>query len=235
MPETTALTLKSLVPRPIKARLRTLHRSWTLKSCLKTIRPMLKTQSLVNEDLASRLIYGWSNEGWSAKPALISYLLNEYRSFKGTMLECGSGLSTLIMSMIAEQTGARIFSLEHDQEWHELMNARLAASGLTASGLILSPLCSYGEYDWYDDRTVPGECQAIDVILCDGPPNSTKGGRYGVLPRMSHLLSENAIIIVDDAQREEETRMIQRWRKESQRDIVLQETFPNFVVLRVCS
>lgn len=227
------MSLKSLLPRPLKAKLRDLHRAWTLQSCLKNIEYRLRNGLPVEEACASRIIYGWSNEGWSAKPALISYLLNEYRDFEGTMVECGSGLSTLLLQMIALRTGAQILSLEHNLEWHELMNRRLAARNLATTSLIYAPLREYGDYDWYDDRAVLSECKSIDVVLCDGPPNSTRGGRYGAMPRMAHLLNDNAAIIVDDAQRSEEAQMIRRWSADSQKQIVLEKTFPNFVVLRV--
>ena len=63
------------------------------------------------------MIYGWGNEGWSAKPILLNALLAENYASSSSILECGTGLSTLLFAMLARQTGAKHTALEHDVIW----------------------------------------------------------------------------------------------------------------------
>jgi hypothetical protein len=111
------------------------------------------------------------------------------------------------------------------------MRSRLVKLGLKPDGVVDAPLKNFGEYSWYDDSGIPSD-EMFDLVLCDGPPNSTPGGRYGLLPRLFHQLRPGATIIVDDAHRDEESLMIQRWLAEY-RELVVDSTYPTFSVLRV--
>jgi hypothetical protein len=224
---------KSFIPRSVRRRLRSAHRQWTLERALRQTEGVIAGHEPVDGELAGQLLYGWGNEGWSAKAGLVTYLLNDLRGFKGTMLECGSGLSTVLMAMIARRTGARIISLEHNPEWYKLMVSRLRSHGLGIEGLLLAPLADFGEFDWYDTGDALAETGQIDVVLCDGPPNSTRGGRYGLLPRMGNRFAPGCRVIVDDTQRAEEIAMIERWQQESCGQMVVERTITEFSVLRM--
>jgi hypothetical protein len=73
-----------------------------------------------------------------------------------------------------------------------------------------APLRDYGDFDWYtiDTRLLP----TFDLAVCDGPPGSTRGGRYGLLPVMSRKLASNATLLFDDADREGERAVLARWQ-----------------------
>ena len=47
----------------------------------------------------------------------------------------------------------------------------------------------------------------LDLIICDGPPSTTKGSRSGII-KILNLLSVNGFIIFDDANRKSEKRVI---------------------------
>lgn len=224
--------VKSLVLTPVKRRLRQAHRALTFRRAISETERALRRNLPVSAALAQRLVYGWSNEAWSAKPALTAYLLNSLRGFSGTLLECGSGLSTILLSLLARDTGSRVLTLEHDPRWLDLTRNRLRQLRIDDRDVLLAPLKSFGDFDWYSDlpeHSLPG---LIDVILCDGPPNSTRGGRYGTLPRLKHKLADGALIVVDDSRRAEEAQMIARWIEESEGKIEMIESFPTFAVLR---
>jgi hypothetical protein len=54
----------------------------------------------------------------------------------------------------------------------------------------------------------------ICLVLCDGPPAKTKGGRYGLLPILRPRLSPDALILVDDYKRSDEKGIVDRWLNE---------------------
>jgi hypothetical protein len=55
----------------------------------------------------------------------------------------------------------------------------------------------------------------FSLVICDGPPGSTKGGRYGLLPVMGDRLPPGSTILLDDAGRADEAKLIKRWESEA--------------------
>ena len=179
------MNLKSLMPGSVEKPLRALHRAHVLRTALGQFDRRMGGTDPIPMQLVADLIYGWGNEGWSAKPELLSYVLEEFRSFRGTALECGSGVSTLLLTTIARRTGARLISLEHDSRWFEFIRERSRKLGLPGGGLVHAPLKNFGGHTWYDtDERLPNDA-GFDLVLCDSPPESTNGGRYGLLPRIN--------------------------------------------------
>lgn len=158
-------------------------------------------------------VYGWGNEGWSADEDYLARLLREAESTKGCIVECGSGLSTLLLATVAARTGVEVHSLEHNEEWRQRVLGALAAHGLTGATVHSAPLKNYGDFDWY---TLPPQLpDNVSLVVCDGPPSATLGGRYGMLPVLrSHFASE-CTILLDDAVRAPEIAILDRWEAEA--------------------
>ena len=55
---------------------------------------------------------------------------------------------------------------------------------------------------------MPGQ---FAMVVCDGPPGTTPGGRYGLLPVMGSSLAPGCQILLDDAAREDEKIIAARW------------------------
>ena len=66
----------------------------------------------------------------------------------GRILECGSGLTTILLGIFAARRGVAVILLEHIPEWKSRLNEQLSALGLP-NRVTTSPLKSYGEFDWY--------------------------------------------------------------------------------------
>jgi hypothetical protein len=76
-----------------------------------------------------------------------------------------------------------------------------------------APLIDHGDYEWY--ATSPELPGGFAVVICDGPPGSTKGGRYGLIPVAEGLLRPDVVVLLDDADRPGEQEMLRRWQSES--------------------
>jgi hypothetical protein len=76
-----------------------------------------------------------------------------------------------------------------------------------------NPLRDYGEFAWYDPR-LASMPRAFGLVVCDGPPASTRGGRYGLVPIMKERLQPGCVILLDDAGREQELAIAERWKNE---------------------
>jgi hypothetical protein len=105
---------------------------------------------------------------------------------KGPILECGSGLSTILLGLVADRTGNEVWSLEHSTFWAERVRSTLKRHNLQCVRLCQSELRNCGAYLWYDPPkdTMPKD---FSLVVCDGPPGNTLGGRYGMLPIMLTL------------------------------------------------
>ncbi len=154
----------------------------------------------------------WGNPGYSAGIAYLTHLCRAVHENSGGILECGSGLSTLVGGMLARQVGRPWIALENHGPSRRRMRRYLAALGLDGVSLVTAPIVSYGGYDWYG---VPEEIVAtidIDLVICDGPPWHTRGGRFGLMPAMGARLRPGCRILLDDAYRPAERNIIRRWR-----------------------
>jgi predicted O-methyltransferase YrrM len=159
------------------------------------------------------LVSGWGNIVWSAQADYLAEMIQQRRIWKGVSLECGSGISTLVLAEIARQMGEQHIALEHDPGWSSTVRRHAAELGLDNLTIIQAPLRNYGEFDWYDVDIEKLPAQ-IQLVICDGPPGRTRGGRYGLVPLLRNRLWPGAMILVDDSYRPAEREMIRRWTEE---------------------
>ena len=54
----------------------------------------------------------------------------------------------------------------------------------------------------------------ISLVICDGPPGDTRGGRYGLLPVCASHLADGCVILMDDAERMGEQAAISNWQNQ---------------------
>jgi hypothetical protein len=155
-------------------------------------------------------IFGWGNERWAAEPHYLREVIGSAELAKGSILECGSGLTTLMMGAIASRRGIQLHSLEHNPEWHARVCEAIERFGLTNVTVHLAPLRDFGPFDWYDAQLseLPDD---FSLVVCDGPPGVTRGGRSGMLPMMRGKLAKTVSILIDDTNRDAEGQLARKW------------------------
>lgn len=161
-------------------------------------------------NVISDLVYGWGNADWSGQDEYLRECVKHALVSKGPILECGSGLTTVLLGVIAQRVGTKLWSLEHLPTWGERVRQCLRRYGITSVELCTEPLKNYGGFDWY---AAPLASMPIDfaLVICDGPPSATRGGRYGLVSVMKRSLAPGCIILLDDAEREQEQAVARRW------------------------
>jgi hypothetical protein len=151
----------------------------------------------------------WGNLGFAADLPYLRTVLDYATHARGPILECGSGLTTLLLALAAPRAA---WSLEHMKEWQRHVQTRLWLAG-TEANVLLAPLTSYGLFQWYEvPAALPRE---FHLVVCDGPPGATPGGRYGLLPLLGDRLLKGTVILLHDARRLGEQGVLQRWEKEA--------------------
>lgn len=155
-------------------------------------------------------IYGWGNAKWSAEELYLAEVVRTAESATSSILECGSGLTTLLVGAVAARRGLQLHSLEHNHEWHERVTKALRDFGIGNVTVHLAPLRSFPTYDWYDAplQSMPSD---FSYVVCDGPPASTRGGRSGVLPTMRGKFSPVCTVLLDDANNPNERALVESW------------------------
>ncbi len=206
-------TLKKIIPEKLLVFMRKIIQKYVFKRSMKTFIKNSDIHRKPDDKTIKNLIFGWGNQGFSAKIGYLSACINKAQSTKGPVLECGSGLSTILLGIIAQKRGFNHYALEHHTEWASKVQSVLKDYGLNSVQILNKPLKKYQEFDWYD---VPFESlpDNFSLVICDGPPAQIKGGRYGLLPVMSEYLNDDCIIMLDDASRKEEVEIADRWKNE---------------------
>jgi hypothetical protein len=174
---------------------------------------------LPDEKLINKLVYYWGNMGWSAKTSYIETLIKYANNTNKLILECGSGLSTLIIGPIAKKRRLKMISFEHNDYWANRVQSLINKYKLNYNDILLRPLVNYGNFYWYDIKNV--NIPEIGLCICDGPPGGTYGGRKGFLYLFKSKVISGTAILVDDTNREEEKSMIKEWNNICEFDSII--------------
>jgi len=223
--------LKKFIPKKIKRIVRESHQNYVFNKSVKEF-SQLKADSLLSEKVLPNLIYGWGNEGMSAGFEYLSAIVEQARKSKEPILECGSGLSTVLLGIIAEKNGNQVWTLEHHPEWAERVRVCLKNFGINSVEMCVAPLRVYKEFSWYD-APLAKMPDNFSLIICDGPPGDVRGGRYGMLPVMRPFLKSKCVILADDASREKDKEVVERWAQELNTDFEISGLEKPFATLIV--
>ena len=206
--------LKRLVPRPVKGAVRRAYEQRTLDDALRHAAVLGETEA-PSRRLLEDLQFGWANDGMVARTDYLEEVCRQAQRVSGPVLECGSGLTTLLLGLLAGRRGLDTWSLEHLPEWRERVAAELARHSVPRVQLMLAPLSDFGTFTWY---RAPFDIMpnTFHLVVCDGPPSETPGGRYGMLPLMRERLAPEAIILLDDAERASESEVLANWTREDE-------------------
>ena len=156
--------------------------------------------------------------GWAGSPDFLLALAEELLEGGGrprTVLECSSGVSTLVMARCMQLLGqGHVYSLEHEGEYASKTRGLLSHYGLQEWATVIdAPLCTDAtETPWYSLRGLPNDLLPVDVLVVDGPPHAVaKLARYPALPSLLPRMAPGFTVFLDDADREAELEIVRRW------------------------
>ena len=210
---------RRLLPASVKSFLR---EEYTQRRTARTITKARAALPRLDAALMDSIIDAWGNPGYSARHEYITALVEAAWGCGGPVLECGSGLSTFLLGLIGERFDTRVVTLEHNEYWAERVKVTLSRNRISCVDVRVAPLKDFGKYAWYDtDRTtLPKD---FSLVVCDGPPKGTLGGRYGMLPRMREFLRPGCVILLDDLDRKEEVGILEQWSSELRTQFTIQD------------
>jgi predicted O-methyltransferase YrrM len=158
--------------------------------------------------------------GWAASPDLMVLILDELLRLRpATVVECGSGTSTLLLALTVQQHGldTRVVALEHLEQFREQTERTLVRHGVADRAEVrLAPLEQSGveghSTPWYAASALE-DLDQIGVLVIDGPPTTTGDlARYPAIPLLREKLAPDAVVILDDLVRDSDSEVADRWR-----------------------
>lgn len=132
------------------------------------------------------------------------------------IVECSSGLSTLILARCCQLNAkGKVISLENGPEFAEQTRNQLKQFKLDDYASVQhTPLINISlddqTFSWYDLDKI--NIDSIDLLVIDGPPGFMQSqSRYPALPLLSRFFSDQVRIFLDDAARDDEQLIVERW------------------------
>ena len=162
---------------------------------------------------------------FSMMPSTIVHILNDIViNERRTIIEFGSGNSTIFVARLIHQLGLKIqfYSIDQDKQWQVKIEESLKAEGIAdAVTFVYAPL-KQSEFQfksqqaWYDAdalQQVIGH-KLFDLVIVDGPVASViKHARYPALPFLKNNLAANKTIFLDDSNRVGEKEILAEWTR----------------------
>ena len=210
---TLATTLDEQVAVPLRQVNSAINTGQLRYPLLNDIGSMLRLQQRFNPVVAWPRTTGWAMDS-STLERLVERILEQRPR---TIVECGSGPSTVWLAYAAREAGSRLVSLEHLEQFARQTRQELARHGLQdVAEVRLAPLQEHdvegASYRWYDAEACQ-DLDGIDMLLVDGPPKATgERARYPAVPLLRSRFSAHCTIIVDDVHRKQEQEIIDLWR-----------------------
>jgi len=228
-------TLPAMLPAPVRRPVRVLYDAvgayWRLRQLGRHV-TALRTASHRTFDDATRLAalsHAWGNENWSADVGYLRALTRRMTGAKGPILECGTGLSTIVAGVLADRQGIEVLSLEQDAMWAEFVQSRLSRLGISSVTLVHAPLRAYEGFLWYDvDAVKLPEC--FELAVCDGPaiygqPEPYQAAwRVGLLPVLRDRGVRVSEILMDDAEDDRTPALRALWERDYRLRMTVEHT-----------
>jgi len=157
---------------------------------------------------------------WSALPATALMLTEHVRELPAgsTVLELGSGATTVWMALASHRRGGdvRIVSLEASVDYADVTRTAVRRNGVDdvvdLRVTALTPVdTKHGDQDWYEAPSW-NDLSGIGLLFIDGPPGGTgPQARYPAVELLADRLAAGAIVVIDDADRDDEKAMLADW------------------------
>ena len=164
-----------------------------------------------DREVLNELTYGWASSISLSVECLIDIVKYSSQA-EYPILDCGSGLSTIVAGLVAKRFGNTVWSLENSKSWYRRMKHYLDKYQINSVRLLYCPLKEHADFSWYD---VPLDIlpEKFSLIICDGPRKTNNARRYGVFPIMKERFAPGCAILFDNSDLEQEQDGLYFWLK----------------------
>ena len=160
------------------------------------------------------------SENWSAAADFLQPIADYCLTTRPeTVLECSSGLSTLVLARCCQMNNhGHVYSLENGEEYatatqDSLNQYKLGSYATVIHAPLVETTVNTKDFLWYSADNIPRHL--INMLVIDGPPGFIqKHSRYPAIPMLYKNLANQCKIFLDDAGREDEQEIVELWQSE---------------------
>ena len=158
---------------------------------------------------------------WAMDAVFAENLVQQVNQRPGQVVELGSGHSSVLIAQRLAYLGeGHLTAVDHLEEFAGRTRGWLADHDLgDVADVVHAPLAEHaieGEtYPWYAMEVLETRLpERIDLLVVDGPPGTTgPDARWPAVPLLLDRLADDAVILLDDGDRAEETRIAHAWHE----------------------
>lgn len=158
---------------------------------------------------------------WAIDAVFAENLVQLLNQGPARVVELGSGHSSVIIAQrLAHNGHGRLTSVDHLEPFADRTRGWLRDRDLSGvAEVIHAPIADHEiagkTYPWYSmDALAEALPDRIDLLVVDGPPGKLgPDARWPALPLLEDRLAPDAVILLDDGDRGEETRIAYSWHE----------------------
>ena len=176
------------------------------------------------------LRFGWANQVYSGSLEYVEEVARQAIEARGSILEAGSGLTSIVLSYVARRDQI-VISLEHLPQWAKRVSRSTSGHGMHR--VLARPLTRYVGYDWY---AVSAEDLPSRRRLSHRRRSPRRDSRRTLwrAAQLAARLGSDAVFLLDDADRSSEKHVVARWAQKFQARVeVRNDGSRAFAVIRV--
>ncbi len=177
------------------------------------LRRMLSAEARpFSRSAVAELFAQWGDPLSQAEESYVSSCLAHAQSTSGHILQCGTGLLTLLLGIVCARNAAsdqHLWCLVDDRHWAGVMRSWLTQYQVANAHVVLSRPRIFENCVWYalDPAKVPDN---FSLALCDGGRASVNGA-VGLLERMGLRLRSDCVILARHVTLAKDQALLQRW------------------------
>ena len=178
----------------------------------------------LSEDQLTDLWRLWGDNLPASRVPYIRTCIVEAARCPGPILQCGSGLSSILIGILCHQASAptkHLWILEHDPHWGSVVRSWLEQYEISKAHVISAPVDQFDGFVWYvlDAKRLPAN---FALVLCDATSALPSSAR-GVVERVYDHLDHRCVILARNAKRPRDLKNLADWAKSRRAPIVVQD------------
>ncbi len=209
----------------LRARASALARQYRLDRALR--RALEPAPGLIDERLIEEICDAWGSPESYAVDGHLRALLAEVPKAHGHVLQCGAGLTTVLLAVALAHRGVHLWALESNAQSAAAVRSWLAQYELNQAHVVTAraEIGRAGVGYAVDVGRIKGP---LSLVICEAS-QAHPGNAGWILPRIADRLDPKAVVMVCDVRKREEVDAVAAWCRASDASFVVRGKTDRYV------